>query len=737
MKKRSVRLFALGLASVFAFSGCANSNIPNGASTSQSSAEASTDEKNEAENAKNEEAEAEEAEAEDKADNESASAETTETEEAEAEETEAEDKADNESASAETTETEEAEAKEAGAEETEAEETEAEDVASAEDTEAAEEHAEGKYPVKWDLTQVYATPEEWNADYDKVMEMLKEYDKYKGTLNNAQNIYDYLKFASFSELTNIQTKLYTYAYLGTTLDATDSVFNEMNTKLATMSTEESRLNSFAIPEIFSLSIDERKKIFSDPVFEGMEYLLKDYVDPDFEPLTEDETKLLATISPGLGYSYNIYDILNNVELPYPMLEMPDGTEVELTTNTYNDIVYSDQYDEEFKAKTNQLYLTRYKGYANTFAALLEETCKQAYANAQIMDYDSTLEYQLSNYDLDTDVYYTLVDAAHEGIDDYHRYLDIHAKGLGLEKQYPYHMATYVSDFDPGKVEYDDAVDEVLEALSVLGTEYTDVFKTIVNNGNVDVYTTDTKNTGAAEYDYSQEFYPFVYYNYNGYSNDVSNIAHEMGHAVYDEFAGANQPSYNTFPSIYTHEVASTTNELLYYTYKINNAKDDEEKLYYIENVLDMFTNTFYSQVMFSEFEDYMYKTVESGSTLAESEMGDKWMELANFYRGDYIISFPDYRYYWAAISHFHRNYYVYQYAADVAYAASIVEKITSGDENAVQDYIDFLKLGSSMSPVDLLTVAGVDPTSKDTFEYALDYYRKLVDEYEALVEKKN
>ncbi len=211
----------------------------------------------------------------------------------------------------------------------------------------------------------------------------------------------------------------------------------------------------------------------------------------------------------------------------------------------------------------------------------------------------------------------------------------------------------------------------------------------------------------------------------------------MGHAVYDMFAHENQPIYYASPTIYTHEVASTTNELLYYTYKINNAKDDEEKLYYIENILSMFSGTFFYQVMYSEFEDYIYKAVESGSGLNESDLGDKWMELTDFYRSDYVVSFPDYRYHWASIPHFYYTYYVYQYAADIAYAASIAERITTGEENAADEYIEFLKLGASKKPVELLDVAGIDPLSKDTYKYALDYYGKLVDEYEALVENKN
>ena len=150
----------------------------------------------------------------------------------------------------------------------------------------------------------------------------------------------------------------------------------------------------------------------------------------------------------------------------------------------------------------------------------------------------------------------------------------------------------------------------------------------------------------------------------------------------------------------------------------------------------MFSGTFFTQMWFAEFEDYMYQVVEAGYALDPEDLGDVWMELTDLYRGDAIKTYPDYRYYWSTIPHFYYVYYVYQYAADVAYAASIAERITGGEEGAVEDYISFLKLGGSASPQDLLSVAGIDPMSEDTYKNALNYFSGLVDEYERMINEK-
>ncbi|WP_026518019.1 M3 family metallopeptidase [Butyrivibrio sp. MC2021] len=593
----------------------------------------------------------------------------------------------------------------------------------------------GKYPVKWDLESVYASQQDWQTDYDKAMDMLSGYERFKGNLNNAQTIKEYLDFAYFTELTAIQKKLWMYAKLGNGLDATDGVFKNMLAKLDNMDRIEKQKCAFADTEIFELSLEERQEIFSDPVFQGLEYWLRSYVDPDYEPLSEDEKLVASTLSMGYGYAEQIFDILNDVELPYPTIKLPNGKTVELTDEEYYKILGSAVYKDEFKKEANQVYLTRYKNFANTFAALLEENCSQAYAAAVLNNEETTLDDAFADYDLDTGVFDMLVEAAHKGIPEYQRYLDLHAEGLGIKEQYAYNMTEPVSYYYRGRTDYDDAVDEVIDALSVLGDDYIDHFKEIITSGHVDVYPTDNKTSGAYESRLSSDYLPWVLFNYEGYPDDVSTIAHEMGHAVYDLYSSENQiPGYQN-PTIFTQEVASTTNELLYYNYMMNKAETDEEKLFYLECAITMYANTFFTQMMYSEFEDYMYKIVESGEALDAEGLSDKWAELVQEYRGDSIVNFEENRYQWASIPHLYYVYYVYQYSADVAYAASIAERITAGEEGAVDEYIEFLKKGNSATPVDLLSGAGIDPLSAKTYDHALEYFTSLVDEYERLIKK--
>ena len=169
---------------------------------------------------------------------------------------------------------------------------------------------------------------------------------------------------------------------------------------------------------------------------------------------------------------------------------------------------------------------------------------------------------------------------------------------------------------------------------------------------------------------------------------------------------------------------------------MEHAATEEERIFHLENMLSTFAGTFFKQALYAEFEDTMYQTVESGGALDAEALGDLWSALYEEYRGDTIASFPNSRYAWASIPHFYYNYYVYQYATSIVYAASICERITSGEEGVVEDYLAFLKLGASQSPEELLAVAGVDPLDAETYQRGLDFFSEMVDEYERLVDAK-
>ena len=221
-------------------------------------------------------------------------------------------------------------------------------------------------------------------------------------------------------------------------------------------------------------------------------------------------------------------------------------------------------------------------------------------------------------------------------------------------------------------------------------------------------------------------------NYDGSADAVGTLAHELGHAVYYAASARANNAVTADPTIFTQEIASTTNELMVYEYMLANASSDAERLYWLERELSIFSQTFFTQAMYAEFEDFMYKTVESDLALDADTLSQKWEELLTYYRGDSVTLLENSKYGWAGVPHFYYNHYVYQYATSICYAASVCAALQGGDGAYADDYLAFLSAGRTMPPVELLSLTHIDPLDAQTYQRALEFYRQRVDDYARL-----
>ncbi len=599
---------------------------------------------------------------------------------------------------------------------------------------AAGAFGEEAYPVHWDLTDLYADTAAWEADYEKELSLISGYEQFRGKLNNPQDIHDFIVFDQNSEMTDTFYKLVNYAQLGVTLDSVDPVFSRLYAKALEMESRLRMSKSFADPEIYALPLEERQRIFSDPIFDDMTYYVSKYTDPDRKQLNEDVELALATMNSVIDDNENIYATLLYSELPDPQITMPDGTVKDLDEGLYYEIMMSPDYDREFKCAAHELYYTATEPFQHTFAKLLEGSIQGQLALSRIKGYENVLAYSMSDEDIDPVIYDLVIACARKYLPEYQRFFRAARKLRGVDELYRFDMLTSGSDYNPELTSYEDGVALTENALSVLGEDYIRQYDDILRSGHMDVYEAENKEGGAADFYAALTVKPYIYLNYYGMVDDVNTIAHEMGHAMYDLLAIENQPGWNHYITLFTHEVASTTNELLFYEYMVKNAADPEEKLYYLENTLYNFSNAFFRQVLFSELEDYAVKLVEAGEGLNAEDLTRKMRELQAEYLGDAMTVSPAEGYYWAKLDHYYYSYYVYKYATSVVYAASIARRILAGEEGALEGYLNFLKAGRSAKPSELLTIAGVDPLKEETYESGMQYFEELLEEYEKMVD---
>ena len=589
-------------------------------------------------------------------------------------------------------------------------------------------------PTAWDLTDLYEDEDAFEADMKRLEELIPEIEALRGTLDSVEGILSDVENEDLQEITAILDKAEMYTAFLSSLDATDKWTGQATARYHEVAQKISLAYAFEEPEIMELPLKDRREIFSDERLAPYAYTMRKYTDPYFVSLGE-EAKTVETLMKSAFNNQNTRNIFDYVELPKLTFTYPDGTEGILTEETFSQITQNPEYDHEFRKEIYGLRNSMRQPYANTYASLLEGAMKENWARSQVHGFSSSLEEALYENDVDPKIYDRTIEFAHSLLPKVHEYYEARKEALDLDEMMLCDLYIPVTDYEPKEVTYEEAVNAGRKGISIWGDEYLETFDNIIEKPHIDVFPTDTKESGAFEYLKGNETTPFVMFNFDGLESYISTIVHEMGHAVYSEMSAENQNVYNNCPTIFTQEVASTANEIMFHKAKINDAKDDEEKLYWLDKEINLFLSTILTQCMYSEFEDYCYKTIENGGSLDASDMAEKWIELQETYYGDQFTVYDDSGIGWARIPHLYYDYYVYKYASSLTYAASICEKVEDEGQDEIDAYLQFLKAGNSADPASLLEIAGVDPLDDETYESAQELISDLIDEYIEALDK--
>ena len=495
-----------------------------------------------------------------------------------------------------------------------------------------------------------------------------------------------------------------------------------------LSIEAMSATSFIAPEI--LSIDEHKlKAMIDEKEElkiygqYLENLMR------FKPhvLSPEEEKILAETEI-LGESISdIFSMLNDADLSFPVVKDEDGSEVELTHGNFISFMQSKDRSVR-KAAFNGMYDT-YKKYINTFASTMSGNVKKDIFYTNTRKFNSSLEASLFDDNVDVSVYNNLIDTIHKRLNVLHRYVGIKKRFLGLDAMHMYDLyVPLIQEYDK-YFTYEEAVDLVLTGLNPLGDEYINLLKKGFSSRWIDVYENRGKTSGAYSWG-AYGVHPYVLLNFQGRLNDVFTIAHEMGHSLHTYYSNEAQPYVYAGYKIILAEVASTCNEAVLMDYLLKNSTDRMEKLYLLNHFLEEFRTTVFRQVMFAEFEKITHEMAEKGEALTAEALSQKYYELNKLYYGDDMVVDEEISCEWARIPHFYRSFYVYKYATGFSAAIAISRMIMNEGKAAVDRYKKFLKSGSSDYPLNILKKAGVDLSVAKPIDDALDVFEKMLDEFE-------
>ena len=591
-------------------------------------------------------------------------------------------------------------------------------------------------PTKWDLTDIFEDEDDFEAAVERVDELIPEIEAMRGTLNSVEGILNYLESPANLECEAIMNRADMYHQLLELLDASDPWYKRVTAGYHEIDQKLKIARAYEKTEIMALPFEKRKEIFSDARLAPYAYKMRNYTNPDYVFLNEQAQTVESLMEPAVN-NLSTFMVFDNVELQRPSFTYPDGKEGVLDDITYATIMGDPQFDHEFRKKINHLRNEMRQPYVNTYASLVEGQMRKTWAKAEARGFDSTLAYALDESDVDIAVYDKIISFAHEMLPKLHSYLKTKKEALGQDEAMIFDISLPITDYKVREISYEDGINIGRAGISVWGDEYLEVFDKILKSPHIDVYPSDTKQGGACEIDAGNENLPYVMYNYEGNETYISTLVHEMGHAVYAELTKENQNVYNVNNTVFTHEVTSTANELMFLKYMIEHAASESERLFWLDQEIDHIVGTIFYQCMYVEFEDWCYKIIEAGGALNADDMCKKWVELQKLYYGEALMVLDETGIDWARIPHFYyEQYYVYQYATSMTYAASICNLVDEKGLEEVDAYLSFLKSGKTASPAELLSIAGVDPMKDETYQAAGTYISSLIDEFETEIQSR-
>ena len=597
---------------------------------------------------------------------------------------------------------------------------------------------EQKIPVRaevpeentWRLEDIFPTDEAWKAEYEALQKMPEQIAAYAGHLGeSAETLLRYYRLSD--ELTVRLSKLMGYASQKLDQDIANGFYLDMRGKAMSVYVAISGAAAFATPEIIAIPDETMERFFAG------EAALETYRRPitavrrlKAHVLSAEEEALLAAAGEMARSPDDIGGMLRNADLRFPDAADGEGKLHPLTAGTFVPLLES--ADRVLRKNAFQTYYTRLGEVKNTISATLDAQFRQLKFFSNARHYGSTLEASLDANEVKTEIYTNLIEAVHGNLDKMYRYVALRKKLLGVDELHMYDVYTPVVEDAAVKIPFEEAKRTVLEALAVLGEDYTDLLKEGFSSRWIDVYENQGKRSGAYSSGNSYP-HPYVLLNHKDTLDSMFTLAHEMGHALHSYHSTKYQPTCTADYVIFVAEVASTCNEILLMRHLLGKTEDKKERAYLINHFLDQFKGTVYRQTMFAEFELEMGRTAENGETLTADALCEKYLALNRLYFGPEMVSDDEIALEWARIPHFFYNYYVFQYAPGFSAAVAIANRILAEGAPAVADYKRFLSGGSSTDPVSLLKIAGVDMSTPEPVNSALELFGELVEELEKLV----
>jgi oligoendopeptidase F len=583
---------------------------------------------------------------------------------------------------------------------------------------------------RWDLGHIFPDIEAWEAAYTETEAKIPEMAAFKGKLGESA---DMMVAATdlVNEISRKVADIYVYAGQWQSTDTRNADANSYVGRAQSLYARFGQAVAFFEPEIVQLPDEKIAAYLEDPRLETYDHVLDNILRKKAHTRSQEVEELLAASALLRQSPQQTYGFLTSADIEWPSIKDENGEDKKVIPGLY--YTFMSNQDRRVRKDAALALFGTYDKYGNTFSGTYNGLVQKDLWMAKNRNYPSTLDMELNQTNVPRSVIDTLVSTVHDNLDAVHQYIELRKNVLGLEDFHIYDL--YVSMVPAAETTYtfDEGWAMAMEFWKeTFGEEYAAVAERGRKERWIDVYPNEGKRGGAYSWG-TFDSVPYLFLNWGGTLEDVSTLVHEMGHSIHSYLANQNQPYHDSDYSLFVAEVGSVASQSLFFEWMLERTTDPTERLALLNERMNSIVGTFLRQIFFHEFEHAAHVMAEEGQPLTKESLGKAWGDLWLEYYGDKVTLDEEFRGGWARIPHFYRTYYVWVYATSFAAGEAIAGRFRAGDETAVQDYLETLKLGGSVYPMDALKRAGVDMNDPEVIKAVMDRFRAILAQMEEML----
>ena len=581
---------------------------------------------------------------------------------------------------------------------------------------------------KWDLTAICKSWDEWQVDYKELDQAIAAFTAFQGTLARgpARLV---AAFKAMDAMGALSYRVWYFAALHYDEDQRNNEINARRQQVQILFAKQQQASSWFNPELLSIPLDTvRTWLDTDADLAVYRFAIESLFHEQEHVLDEPGERLMSYAGRFNSVPYDSYSALTTADVKFPSITLAEGSKVTLTYGQYRALLETNRNQDD-RANAYRTFHQAFADTQNTFAAMYNGVLQRDWFHARARGYKTTLDAALHGNNIPTSVVENLIAVTREGVEPLRRYHRLRRRVLGVSTYRLFDVFVPLVEHT-ARYPYDQVDAWIVDSVTPLGVEYQQHVRSAFDGQWIDVFENSGKRSGA----YSAPVYgahPYMLLNYNETLDAVFTLAHEMGHSMHTLLSHQTQPFVYAGYTIFVAEVPSTLNEALFLDLMLERARSREERAVLLQHAIDSIASTFYTQVMFADYELQAHRLVEQDQPVTAEVLNSIYWLLLDTYYGDVIDKEDMSRVTWARIPHFFSTpYYVYQYATCFASTARLMQAIRSTDpgerEDAVNRYLNLLRAGGSDYPMNLLARAGVDLSQPDTV-------RAVATELDALV----